>query len=441
MLTARAEEKSSIQKEGAAKSLVQAAEEGNLELVKKLIAQGADVNASAGDKPWAPLIAAACAGHTQVVKLLLENGSKVNAGDPYGYTPLHYAIWCDDEEAVRMLVAAGADINRRTSEQNEYNAFFEAVWNGHKGIIKTFIDAGANVNYKDAYGYTPLHYAVVGNNTEVAMLFVGTGVSIPDFHRAAFEGNLAKVTDFVESGMDVDTKDKVGWTPTYWALSTGHKEVFKYLLSQGAETTAKTSRGRTLLHQASQAGFLEMVKLLIAEGADVNVTANNGQHPLGDAAVNGHEDIVKLLIASGAKVNLTAAGKGTALHAAAFRGHSTILDFLIANGADVNVNARNGTPLHFAADAGIRVEDKRCAEMVEKLLAQGADVHAKESRWGRTPLHGAAYKGRYKTAGLLIAAGANVNATDNEGKTPLSLAQEKGRTEIVELLRKHGAKE
>ena len=85
--------------------------------------------------------------------------------------------------------------------------------------------------------------------------------------------------------------------------------------------------------------------------------------------------------------------------------------------------------------------NNRSAEIVEKLLAHGADVHAKDPRQGRTPLHKTIVRGHYKTAGLLIAAGANLNATDNEGKAPLSLAQKVGRTEIDELLRKHGAKE
>ncbi|MBC8471713.1 MAG: ankyrin repeat domain-containing protein [Planctomycetes bacterium] len=454
--------------------LFHAASGGHKEIAILLIAHGADVNAKMADHSWTPLLDAACAGHAQVVKVLLENGAKVDVGDNYGYTPLYYAIWIDDEEAVRMLIAAGADVNRRINEKDEYNAFFEAVWQGHKGIVKAFIDAGANVNYKDDSGRTPLHHALQGTNADVAKQFIGARVKIPAFHNAVLEGDLAKVTQLVESGMDVNTKDEFGWTPSYWALSAGQKKVFAYLLSQGANVTAKANDGRTLLHQASKAGFTEIVKqliakgvevdakpdsgntplkiaagadheeivkLLIANGAVVNVTAKNGTHPLGDAAVNGHEKIVRLLLASGAKVNLQPEDKlmcGTALHAAARGGHIAIFDLFIANGADVNAVYKNGTPLHLAAGAKGSVKDNRSAEIVEKLLALGADVNAKSPSRDRTPLHEAVDKGRYKTARLLIAAGANVNATDKKGNTPLSEAPV--NSEIFELLRKHGAR-
>jgi len=459
------------------KLLYQAAADGDIEQVKNLIAQGADVNASEGHEkwtPWTPLLAAAGRGHAQVVKLLLENGAKVDVGDSMGFTPLHHAIFNEDEETLRMLISGGADVNKRPNKGDDPPLFY-AVWQFH-AVVKTLIDAGANVNAEGVGGeWTPLHHALQWSYADVAKQFIGTGVNIPAFQNAVLEGDLAKVRQLVESGTDIDTKDKFGWTPTYWALSAGQKEMAEYLLNKGADVTAKTNDGCTLLHQASKAGFVEIVKqliakgvdvsaatvktgrqpladaagygheeivkLLVAKGVDVNTTFNRGRHPLGDAVLAGHEEVVKLLIASGAEVNLHAEGRGTALHAAARYGHSKILDLLIANGADVNLNARNGTPLHRAALGRGSVEDEKNAEIVEKLLAKGADVNAKDPRQGRTPLHQAADRGRYKTAECLIAASADVNATDNEGKTPLSLAQEENRTEIAELLRKHGAKE
>jgi ankyrin repeat protein len=452
-----------------------AARHGYREVAKLLIAQGADVNASMTDAPWTPLLDAACTGQTQVVKLLLQHGAKVDAGDALGYTPLVYALWSKDEEGIKALISAGADINKRPSE-NDCPPLFYAVWEGYKRGVRILIDAGANVNAEADNGWTPLRYAIEVTMPDMINLFLGTGVKIPDFHKAALEGNLAKVKEFVESGMDVDTKDRLGWTPSYWALSAGQKEVFEYLLGKGAEITTKTNHGRTLLHQASQAGFAEIVKsliakgvevdaksdsgntplkiasgaghkeivkLLIANGAVVNVTAKNGTHPLGDAARSGHEEVVKLLLASGAKVNLQPEDKlmcGTALHAAARGGHIAIFDLLIANGADVNAVYKNGTPLHLAARPRGSVEDKTSAEIVEKLLAHGAKINAKSPQQGRTPLHEAAGRGRYKSAERLIAAGADVSVTDKKGHTPLWYAKDKDHTDIVELLRKHGAK-
>ncbi|MHC4212186.1 MAG: ankyrin repeat domain-containing protein [Planctomycetota bacterium] len=457
-----------------------AAKGGHEEIARLLIAEGADVNVNMSDGSWTPLLDAAGNGHTKLVKLLLEKGAKVNVGDNYGYTPLYYAIWSKDEEAVRALISAGADVNRRVNEKEEYNAFFYAVWMEDANLVKAFIDADANVNYEDKSGRTPLHYALQTTNAGVVKQFVGAPVKIPDLHKAILEGDPAKVRQLIENGTDVDTKDKLGWTATYWALSAGQNKVFSYLLNKGADVTAKTIDGRTLLHQASKAGLIEfvkqliakgadisvkdkggetplqhaashghkeVVKLLVAKGADVNVAAKNGTHPLGDAALAGHEDVVKLLIASGADVNLSAKihnltmYRGTALHAAAYSGHSTIVDLLIAKGADVNINATNGTPLHLAARARLKVKDDTCTEIVGKLLAKGADVNAKDSRQGDTPLHNAARRGRCKAAELLIRAGADVNAKSKVGLTPLWYAKEKDHTETIDLLSRHGAVE
>jgi ankyrin repeat protein len=455
-----------------------AARAGNEQIARLLIAEGADVNASMGDEPWTPLLDAANSGNAKVVKLLLEKGAKVDVGDSYGYTPLYYAIWSEDIESVKMLIAAGADINKRVNENDEYNAFFDAVWMDNADLVKILIDAGADVNYK-ANGRTPLYHAIMLSDPNVARVFIGTSIDIPNLQKAAFEGNIDKVKEMVESGTDVNTKDEQGWTAAYWALSTGQKDVFEYLLNKGADINIKANDGLMLLNRASMRGFKEIVEQLIAKGVDVDVKdtdgrtplqiaasgghtdivklliaqkanvnniSKNGRHPLGDAALAGHEDVVRLLIDSGAEVNLHTENMGTALHAAATGGHSSIVDLLIANGANVNINARNGTPLHLAARPQAKVSDETCAEIVEKLIAKGADVNSKNPQQGLTPLHIAARRGRCKAAELLVAGGANVNAMDNIGHTPLFYAKEKFTpgekdTKVIELLQKHGAAE
>ncbi len=102
----------------------------------------------------------------------------------------------------------------------------------------------------------------------------------------------------------------------------------------------------------------------------------------------------------------------------------------IADGADVN--AKNGTPIRYAAGNGQK-------DIVELLIGEGADVNLATTS-GSTALHGAAVKGSTKTAELLIAAGADVNATwKASGVKPLDLAIRWKNTETADLLRRNGA--
>jgi ankyrin repeat protein len=139
----------------------------------------------------------------------------------------------------------------------------------------------------------------------------------------------------------------------------------------------------------------------------------------------GHTEIVELLISKGADIS--------PLHFAIYMKDEGKARSLIEGGADVNKRTPYGTtPLHRAADSGLK-------DLANLLIDKGADVNAKDN-WNWTPLHYAAY-GHKDIAELLIAKGADVDARDGGGSTPLWYAKDEGNTEIVELLRKHGAKE
>jgi hypothetical protein len=143
---------------------------------------------------------------------------------------------------------------------------------------------------------------------------------------------------------------------------------------------------------------------------------------------------------TGIQINFVKPGGGKEgayplIYIAAQGGHVDMAEFLIAQGADVNASdpQLGCTPLHGAAQEGK-------AEMTRFLLSKGAKINATD-RTGATPLHKAAWWGRADAAQVLIASGASVNATDQKGHTPLAVALERKNNDVVELLRKAGAKE
>ena len=139
-----------------------------------------------------------------------------------------------------------------------------------------------------------------------------------------------------------------------------------------------------------------------------------------------------LLITTIAAVLLATTAFAGPIHTAAKKGDLARVQKELDGGADVNEKDENGvTPLHWT----------ETEEIAELLIAQGADVNAKDDWSGSTPLHRAATFGYKEIAELLIAKGADVNARTGSGETPLDLAiKYKNTGYVVDLIRKHGGK-
>lgn len=170
----------------------------------------------------------------------------------------------------------------------------------------------------------------------------------------------------------------------------------------------------------------EIVNLLVARGAAMNAF---------EAAAAGElERVERLIDADELSVVAFSADGWTMLHLAAFFGHAKLVELLLARGADPLARSKNSngnTPLH-AALAG---NHKFVAGL---LLGAGADVNAADAA-GWRPLHIAAANNNLDALKTLIAQGADVGATNGEAKTALTIAQEKNQREASALLRRHGA--
>ena len=158
--------------------------------------------------------------------------------------------------------------------------------------------------------------------------------------------------------------------------------------------------------------------------------------PVADAAMRGDEAAVRALIAEGADVNAAQGDGMTALHWAASNRDPGLAGVLLTAGANVDAGTRIGhyTPLHVAAQAG-------AGEVVEILLGAGAAPEAPiTAGGGARPLHLAGASGDVRAVAALVAAGADVDATEESwGQTPLMFAASKGRTAAVRTLLAAGA--
>lgn len=253
----------------------------------------------------------------------------------------------------------------------------------------------------------------------------------PAEETSAWQQRRSDSQNVVPRKIDHDLLNEAGW---------GRTEKVKSLLDSGAYVDARDDNGDTSLIAAAIMGSSETVKLLLERGADVNAKNNLGSTALIEAAAMDKTDIVELLLSSGADKKVTNIAGLTALDAALIEKHAEMAH-LLRSGAgkrqavpDSNSDsyAELNAALHQAAIDGD-------VSKIRGLLASGANVNAK-NKDGRTPLILAVLQGRVDVVQLLLNNGADPNAQDKQGETAMSAVRKSGQIYIGQLLRKAGAK-
>ena len=183
------------------------------------------------------------------------------------------------------------------------------------------------------------------------------------------------------------------------------------------------------IDHAAKDGNIQALKQHLAAGTDVNAKNDDGVTPLIQAAYRGHKEIAELLIKKGANVNAKDHNGETPLDVA----EGETADLLRKHGGKTSAWLKADESIHIAVEAGH-------IEAVKKHLVAGTDVNVKTISSEFTPLDSAAYFGQTEIGELLIAEGADVNAKDHNGETPLDWSINQKYTSITDLLRKHGGK-
>ncbi|XP_005102364.1 ankyrin repeat domain-containing protein 17 [Aplysia californica] len=254
----------------------------------------------------------------------------------------------------------------------------------------------------------------------------------PIFLLAAIRGHLEVVQVLVESGADLAVMGAGGNTALHEASRLGHLEIVRYLISNGAKVNVKNKDGHTSLMLAAQSGHAEVVRVLLEEGeACVHVLTKTEATAL-EFVPNDRADIVKLLCQHGVDVNHRDKEKETALTSSLKRRGKMsleLLNCLLLYGADVNIPDRHEqSPLLLAVSCN--EED----EIISRLIDAGADPNAANRR-GTTPLIQAVWRDRNRVIRLLAEAGANMDACDREGNSAVMIALSRRMdVEIVYLL-------
>ena len=362
-------------------------------------------------KPYSePLFEAVDVGDLDALKKLIANGADVNIKGENGLTALIMAIQHSDLEMVELLLKEGANPNSETD--GAWTPLIAAASSRCTKIAETLIKAGASVNVKSSWQYTPLFAAADSNNFEVVKILVDAGADIysgessngerSPFISAVKFDNLEMVKYFLAK--DTDKKFAALYDlALYYALSGASNEMARFFIKLGANPKGGEKSRGTPLAVAISRGNLEMVKYLISLGAEVNLP-KGFYPPLNPAVINGHLEIVKYLIEKGANVNQKS--DWSALIEAVRNNRLEIVKILVKAGADVNARAYDGWTVLMTAAGYDSSDGKVRIEIVKFLIENGADVNGKD---------------------------------DDEDLTVLMIARSNERAEIVRLLEENGA--
>lgn len=387
----------------------------NYEISSILIDAGANVNG----RNWNDFPVLMCARTPEMARLLIQSGADVNAA--MGMTVLGYFAKLGKLDIVKVLLAAGADVNYRP----EYlpSALMCACEGNKPETVRALIDAGANVNCMTESGKTALSEAAFHNNPEVYNLLISSG--------AKFSGKAGVVTLFqsvyfgkeeltklcLDSGVDVNSYLE-GRTPLLEAVNTivPNIDMIKLLLSSGADITFKTKwkEDTPLLVALDSFGCIpETIRLLIQAGADVNKTGKDSNSAL-IRAIRRNLDLLNRYQDDEKEIKIAQ--------------NIEIVKQLIDAGADVNqANAHGTTPLLCAVEFGR-------PELVKLLLESGAKTNVRDSQ-SREPLGLAVKFGNLALVKMLLAYGANADVRDSSGRKVKPKASCPFRLEINDLLK------
>lgn len=416
---------------------------GHTDIIKMLIATGADIEAST-EYGWRPLMMAAANGKTQAVRLLLTAGAVLDAVGDHD-TAMTWAAAQGHIETLRFLLEQGANPNGP-----DYPEMSRAIWTAvsyHRPkVIRLLAEHGADLDVRDSDGETALERASLSGRKQTAAALLAAGAS-DSLHAAARRGDLRALQTLLKRGADPNGPEFPEMSRAFQtAIWDDRPQVIQLLAKHGADLDVHDKFGNTALALASEQGKTQAAAALLKAGATdtlhdaaargdmkalerlldakaIKSTNLHGRTPLHCAARNGQARAVKRLLAEPG-ISLKAAAFKGVLSEAASSGSKATVALLVKKGC--KATELNNRPLVKAVASG-------CADAVRTLLSHGADPNTVDDN-GYPVLYDAVHAHNHAVTRALLEHGADVRRAGPDDCTLLDVLHCEGEDSKLEAL-------
>jgi ankyrin repeat protein len=329
---------------------------------------------------------------------------------------MHFPHRCRRTVVICALALASGWQTAANADELVGHPLFSAIRQGDLHLVASHLREGVSANVHDEYGTTPLHLAALFGSPEMVALLL-------------------------DHDANPNAVDKRGGSPLMFAA--GDVKKVKLLLDRGADVHLRSALGNTaIVTAASYVDNLDVVKLLLDRGADLHGHNRNNVTPLAAAVYCGDAKAVRFFLDQGCKPktihNLFGSAGNSLLVVAAQNGNAEIVDMLLAAGADANQPDANfgGHALNYALLG-------QNTEVARRLIEAGADINLTSPVGKTPPLVLATYfeNGDASIVKLLLERGADAKCATQNGETTLTWAKRRGFPDLLTPLTQAGTPE
>lgn len=450
-------------------------------IIKYILDNGVDVNYR-DINGWSAAHYASGMGYLNVLKILINKGTPLSVKTNVDDTLVQLSLENDQELIAKYLLDNIVNVNCETERDvtpaqllDKLNICLDhraldgltllhvAAMCNHETIVSYLLDIGADINCKNAHGFSPAHLATQNGHLDMLKFFVNRGTPLGikstgdvTLLHLAVKYNQERIVEYLlNNKVDINSRNNFGCYPAHYAASHGHLNILKILKNRGVLLDVKTNNGMSLLHLAICKNQEQTVKYLLDNNVDVYCRDGDGICPVHYTAVLGHLNILELLKNRGTLLDVKTSKGLSLLHIAVANNQTSIINYLLDNKVDVNCKDDSGLfPIYYAvshedvnvlkifSDRGISLNSFNLLHfatacnrpsIVKYLLDNNFDMYCQEDR-GFTSAHVACETGNLNILKMFINKGCPFDVKTSYDFTLLQVATAYNQESVVKYL-------